>query len=409
MRVYLREREFGCASERRAARAGPIDSAALLSLTPLPNNCLTQALTRAADATTPSTTTAAWRAAAGGGSAAAHQRRWATNSHDVFNTVSFRDTVRGAQPASSRAWPRPPCMRWPSPLPGARRRARKEGKKCRENRGGRTTTTESGWQRPHHFLPPVTPQHQDSPANNKATPFDFTPANYDRIATLLSHYPSNWAASAMIPVLDLAQQQNDGWLSLSAMNKVAAVLGVPPIRVYEVATFYTMFNRSPMGKLHVMVCGTTPCRLAGAEAVHAALVAELGVDYGGTTPCGTFTLGEMECMGACVNAPMVAVADYRGGVEGFSYLYYEDLTPTDAVAIVRDLKAGKTPKVGSQHRQFAEPVGSSNTGAWKDGGGGGRTSLTFEGSGGKAPGPFCRDLDAPEAQITPPPPPPGAK
>ena len=253
-------------------------------------------------------------------------------------------------------------------------------------------------------------QHQDSPANNKATPFDFTPANYDRIATLLAHYPSNWAASAMIPVLDLAQQQNGGWLSLAAMNRVAAVLGVPPIRVYEVATFYTMFNRSPIGKFHVMVCGTTPCRLAGAEAVHAALVAELGVDYGGTTPCGTFTLGEMECMGACVNAPMVAVADYRGGVDGFSYLYYEDLTPSDAVGLVRDLKAGKAPKVGSQHRQFAEPAGTANSGAWVAGKGGpGRTTLNFEANGGKVPGPFCRDLDAPEAQITPPPPPPGAK
>ena len=255
-------------------------------------------------------------------------------------------------------------------------------------------------------LRPFQPQHQDSPANNKATPFDFSPTNYDRIATILAHYPSNWAASAMIPVLDLAQQQNDGWLSLAAMNKVAAVLGVPPIRVYEVATFYTMFNRSPIGRFHVMVCGTTPCRLAGAERVHEALVKALGVDYGGTTPCGTFTLGEMECMGACANAPMIAVADYSKGVEGFSYLYYEDLTPADAVGIVEDLRSGRTPKAGSQHRSVAEPAGTSSTGTWVPSGSG-RTTLNFESSGGKPPGPFCRDLDAPEAQITPPPPPPG--
>jgi len=208
----------------------------------------------------------------------------------------------------------------------------------------------------------------------------------------------------MIPVLDLAQQQNGGWLSLAAMNKVAAVLAVPPIRVYEVATFYTMFNRSPIGKYHVMVCGTTPCRLAGAERVHDALVKALGVDYGGTTPCGTFTLGEMECMGSCVNAPMVAVADYTKGVDGFSYTYYEDLSAEDAVGIVEGLRAGRAPRPGSQHRTVAEPAGSSSTGKWTPAPGG--STLTFEASGGKPPGPYCRDLDAPEAQMTPPPPPP---
>lgn len=265
--------------------------------------------------------------------------------------------------------------------------------------------TTRGWATNSHD---VFNTHQDSPANNKSTPFDFTPANYERIAAILAHYPSNWAASAMIPVLDIAQQQNNGWLSLAAMNKVAAVLNVPPIRVYEVATFYTMFNRSPIGKYHVMVCGTTPCRLAGAERIHAALVKALGVDYGGTTPCGTFTLGEMECMGSCVNAPMIAVADYTRGVEGFSYTYYEDLTTDDALKIIEELRAGRKPaKAGSQHRNVAEPAGSSSTGTWTPAQG--KTTLTFEASGGKPPGPYCRDLDAPEAQITPPPPPPPGK
>ena len=90
---------------------------------------------------------------------------------------------------------------------------------------------------------PPPPQHQESPENNKQTAFDFTPANYERANEILARYPSNYKQSACIPLLDLAQQQNNGWLSLAAMNRVAAVMGVPPIRVYEVATFYTMFNR----------------------------------------------------------------------------------------------------------------------------------------------------------------------
>jgi NADH dehydrogenase (ubiquinone) flavoprotein 2 len=85
--------------------------------------------------------------------------------------------------------------------------------------------------------------HRESADNNKQTTFDFTEANYEKAAEILSHYPKNYAQSATIPLLDLAQQQNGGWLSLAAMNRVAAVLDVPPIRVYEVATFYTMFNR----------------------------------------------------------------------------------------------------------------------------------------------------------------------
>lgn len=165
---------------------------------------------------------------------------------------------------------------------------------------------------------------------------------------------------------------------------------------------------SPIGKYHVMVCGTTPCRLAGAEAVHTALAQRLGVDYGETTPCGTFTLGEMECMGSCVNAPMIAVADYTKGAEGFSYNYYEDLTPSDAVAVVDALAAGKAPaKVGSQYRSVAEPAGTANSGAWVETKG--STTLTFADSGGKPPGPFCRDLEAGDAVMAPPPPPPGAK
>jgi NADH dehydrogenase (ubiquinone) flavoprotein 2 len=241
--------------------------------------------------------------------------------------------------------------------------------------------------------------HRDAPHNNAATPFAFTPANAARLAEIVARYPDNYAASAVIPALDLAQQQNDGWLSLSAMNAVAEALGMAPMRVYEVATFYTMFNRSVVGKFHVMVCGTTPCMLQGAKGIYSALKERLGVDYGATTADGMFTFGEMECMGACVNAPMIAVADYRNGVEGFSYRYYEDLTPADAVAVIDALAKGETPKPGSQHRSKAEPAGAVVGGKWVPSAGGEQTLV------GEPRGPFCRDLEAGDALAAPPPPP----
>jgi NADH dehydrogenase (ubiquinone) flavoprotein 2 len=230
--------------------------------------------------------------------------------------------------------------------------------------------------------------HRDAPDNNLSTEFAFTPANLARAQNIVARYPPNYKASAVIPVLDLAQQQNDGWLSLAAMNAVAKLLEMPEIRVYEVATFYTMFNRSRIGKYHVMVCGTTPCRLQGARGIEKALSEHLGVHMGETTADGLFTLGEMECMGACVNAPMIAIADYTKGAEGFSYLYYEDLTPEDAKGIVDALRAGKEPKSGSQHRAKAEPAGAIVNGKWVASPGGTQTLM------GTPRGPYCRDLDA---------------
>jgi NADH dehydrogenase (ubiquinone) flavoprotein 2 len=112
----------------------------------------------------------------------------------------------------------------------------------------------------------------------------------------------------MIPLLHLAQSQL-GWTSISAMNEVARILEVPPMRVYEVATFYTMFNREPVGKYFVQVCTTTPCELCGSAEVVEALKRELNVDLGGTTDDKIFTLVEVECAGACVNAPVMAIND----------------------------------------------------------------------------------------------------
>lgn len=114
----------------------------------------------------------------------------------------------------------------------------------------------------------------------------------------------------MIPLLELAQRQNSNWLPISAMNRVAQILEVPRIRVYEVATFYTMFNRDPVGKYFVQLCTTTPCELCGASKVLEALKEEIGVQkVGDTSKDGLFTLVEVECAGACVNAPVVAIND----------------------------------------------------------------------------------------------------
>jgi len=217
-------------------------------------------------------------------------------------------------------------------------------------------------------------QHRDTEFNNEKLAWDYTPENMKLVTDILAKYPENYKQSAMIPMLDVAQQQNDGWLPVSAMNRVAQLLGVANMRVYEVATFYSMFNRNPVGKYHVMICGTTPCMVRGAQKIEAALEEHLGIKKWGTTDDGMFTLGEMECMGCCVNAPMVVVADYTGGTKDYTYNYYEDLTPDSVKKIVDTLKRGEKPKVGSQIRDKAEPAP-------------GQTTLLEPPTG-----PYCRDL-----------------
>ena len=224
--------------------------------------------------------------------------------------------------------------------------------------------------------------------------FTWEPETLKRKELILNRYPENYKQSAVIPLLDLVQQQNDGYLSLNAMNAVADALGMAHIRVYEVATFYTMFNRSKIGRYHVMVCGTTPCMIRGAPNLYRALCDHLGLGgYGETTKDGMFTLSEMECMGCCVNAPMIAVADYSKGVEGFSYNYYEDLTTADAVGIVEKLRKGEAPRVGSQHRDKCEPAGVIWQDKWVAQPKGEETLM------GELSGPFCRDLDALKAEL----------
>ncbi|PKU65483.1 NADH dehydrogenase [ubiquinone] flavoprotein 2, mitochondrial [Dendrobium catenatum] len=220
--------------------------------------------------------------------------------------------------------------------------------------------------------------HIDSPDNNPNALWEFSASNMERVKEILSHYPSNYKQSAVIPLLDLAQQQHGGWIPVSAMNEIARVVEVAPIRVYEVATFYSMFNRTKVGKYHLLVCGTTPCMIRGSRDIEEALLKHLGVKRNEVTKDGLFSVGEMECMGCCVNAPMIAVADYSNGSEGFTYNYYEDLTPKRVVEIVEMLRRGEAP-----------PVGTQNPNRIRGGPEGGNTTLL-----GEPKPPPCRDLDA---------------
>ena len=190
--------------------------------------------------------------------------------------------------------------------------------------------------------------------------FAFTPENRELARKIIARYPAGRQASAVLPLLDLAQRQVGGWLPRAAMDYVAEVLEMAPIRVYEVATFYTMYNLEPVGAHLVQICTTTPCALCGSAAIVDACRAELGIDLGETTGDGKFTLREVECLGACVNAPMMQIGDD----------YYEDLDPDSTRRILQTLRGGGTPTPGPQSgRRSSEPAG-------------GLTSLTTIGSAG---------------------------
>ena len=182
--------------------------------------------------------------------------------------------------------------------------------------------------------------------------FAFTAENRARADRYIARYPAGRQASAVLALLDLAQRQNDGWLSRAAMEHVAAVLEMPPIRVYEIGTFYSMFNLKPVGKHHIQVCRTTPCWLRGADDLTAACRKKLGIGLKERTADGLFSLVEVECLGACVNAPVVQINDD----------FYEDLDPARLEAVLDALARGQTPAIGSQiGRQGAAPVGGSQT------------------------------------------------
>jgi NADH-quinone oxidoreductase E subunit len=180
--------------------------------------------------------------------------------------------------------------------------------------------------------------------------FEFTPETLAAAKKIVAKYPEGRQASAVLPLLDLAQRQNDGWASDPVMDAVAEFLDMPRIRVVEVASFYTMISMKPVGKYLLQFCTTTPCWLRDSDAVLAATEKHLGVGLGQTTEDGMFSLLEVECLGACVNAPIVQINDDM----------YEDLTADSVVSVLKALQAGETPPYGTQiGRQTSAPEGGA--------------------------------------------------
>ncbi len=186
--------------------------------------------------------------------------------------------------------------------------------------------------------------------------FAWTAENAKMAAYHIAKYPTG-KHSAVMPLLDLAQRQigaqthTQGWLPVPVIEFVARLLDMPYIRVYEVASFYTMYNLQPVGRYHVQLCGTTPCMLRGSDDVMRACK-ERGLKKGATTPDGLFTLTEVECLGACVNAPMVQINDDN----------FEDLDYEKTLVLLDALARGDTPKPGPQiDRQWSAPVGGQTT------------------------------------------------
>jgi NADH-quinone oxidoreductase E subunit len=168
--------------------------------------------------------------------------------------------------------------------------------------------------------------------------FEFTSENQKEVKKIIAKYPEARKKSAVMPLLDLAQRQNSNYISKEIIESIAQILDMAPIQVYEVASFYSMYNLKPVGKFLIQVCGTTPCMLRGAEDLIRVCKEQLGIDREETSSDNLFTLKEVECLGACVNAPMVQINDD----------YYEDLDPTIFTKILADLKSGKKVKIGSQ-------------------------------------------------------------
>jgi NADH-quinone oxidoreductase subunit E len=178
--------------------------------------------------------------------------------------------------------------------------------------------------------------------------FEFTAENMEKAKAFIARYPAGRQRSAVMPLLDLAQRQNGGWMPEGAVDTIAEILDMPPIRVMEVATFYSMYKLQPVGRHQINVCTTTPCWLRGSDAVVDACRKELGIEVGETTDDGEFTLAEVECAGACVNAPVVEIGDE----------YYEDIDAESMTRIIEALKRGEKPASGSQiGRQTSAPEG----------------------------------------------------
>lgn len=184
-------------------------------------------------------------------------------------------------------------------------------------------------------------------AEKQTESFEFTPENKAWLERQIGKYPDGRQASAVVPALWQAQKQNDNWLPQAAIEMVAATLGMAKIRVLEIATFYSMFNLEPVGKYYIQLCGTTPCMLAGSDDLIEVLRRRIGPQRR-VTDDGLFSWLEVECLGACCNAPMVQINDD----------YYEDLTAENLEKLLDNLAAGRPVKIGSQTgRVSSEPEG----------------------------------------------------
>jgi len=182
--------------------------------------------------------------------------------------------------------------------------------------------------------------------------FAFTAENLEKARAIIAKYPPGRQASAVLPLLDLAQRQHDNWLPRAAMDVVAEMLDMARIRVYEVATFYTMFNLKPVGRHLLQICTTTPCWLRGSDEVVAACERKLGIGVGETTADKLFTMMEVECLGACVNAPIIQVNDD----------FYEDLDGSATEKLLDALRRGEKPALGSvKGRQGSMAEGGKTT------------------------------------------------
>jgi len=177
--------------------------------------------------------------------------------------------------------------------------------------------------------------------------FEWSKENFSKINTIINKYPSGREQSAVIPLLDLAQRQNKGWLSKNSLEKVAETLSMSYVRVLEVATFYSMFNLQPIGENFVQICRTTPCWLRGSDKLLDVAREVSEINIGETSADNKFTIVEVECLGACCNAPMVQINDE----------YYEDLDAENFKNLLINLKNNKSVKKGSQiSRQTSHPL-----------------------------------------------------
>ncbi len=177
--------------------------------------------------------------------------------------------------------------------------------------------------------------------------FKFSDENLVKISEIIKKYPDKRQKSAIMPVLDIAQRQNDGWLSEDAMNEVGKILSLPSVYVKEIATFYSMFCLEPTGKYVIEVCSTLSCMLCGSKDLISALESYLNISIGQITDDGLFSLKKIECLGSCISAPVVKIGDY----------YYEDLDPESIINIIDSLKNNKEIHYGSQKgRKSSAPV-----------------------------------------------------